>query len=160
MILCALCQQKIEEDKMVAHHKDGDRTNNHPNNIAIFCRKCHSLIHRMRQTTFKKSNVINIYIPSHLHPMLTECKKIVAREGRSLSKLFLEFMSQYVAKHIDGNPQLKLDFINEPGLLPKYRQCKHSNQALYKAEFFCRQDGLWCLPKKCDTCIHYHKVKE
>ena len=36
------CEQCLREDmKLDRHHKDKNRRNNHPSNIAVLCRWCH-----------------------------------------------------------------------------------------------------------------------
>ena len=39
---CGLCNTDTD---LVVHHKDNDQTNNHPNNLEVLCRICHSRLH-------------------------------------------------------------------------------------------------------------------
>lgn len=44
---CVLCKIK-DERVIIAHHKDKDRTNNVPENLAWLCRNCHYLVHQYK----------------------------------------------------------------------------------------------------------------
>lgn len=42
------CDQCGSIDKLLAHHRDGDRTNNSIENLQILCKRCHQMYHCKR----------------------------------------------------------------------------------------------------------------
>lgn len=50
-----------------------------------------------------------LYVPASEQALVDEVSKIVEREGRSLSQLFIEFAREYQRKHGHGNPQMRID---------------------------------------------------
>jgi len=72
----------------------------------------------------KKSNVLHLYVPDEYKPVLDKAKELMEREGKSLSKLFIDAITEYVRLHYSGNPQVPLDRILQLQLPAKpYNQC-------------------------------------
>lgn len=53
---CAHCKWSEYPEVLVVHHKDRDRTHNHPSNLEILCSRCHD-IHHFKEKTGKWGRV-------------------------------------------------------------------------------------------------------
>jgi len=53
--------------------------------------------------------LLRVYVPLHYEIIVEKAKKIVRREGRSLSDLIRDLLRDYVRLHEPGNPQLPID---------------------------------------------------
>jgi predicted HNH restriction endonuclease len=49
MVSCEKCGED-DPDVLVVHHKDRNRNNNNPDNLAILCANCHMKTHRRRRS--------------------------------------------------------------------------------------------------------------
>jgi hypothetical protein len=58
---------------------------------------------------------LTIYIPKSKKPLIQEARRIMKREGSSLSKFLLEKIEQYYDLHEPGNPQQRIDTILKLG---------------------------------------------
>jgi len=93
-------------------------------------------------------------------------KKICKRDGISMSDRLLELcVRSYVAQHVDGNSQAKLDYAGLPSTLPLYQTCNHSRHEedgrvmLVKSEFLCLRDHHYKIAEACGRCEFYREMK-
>ena len=56
----------------------------------------------------KRRDIRNIYLSEGDLPLWDRFKAVAKREGRSMSKVALELIRDYVTKHEPGNPQLPI----------------------------------------------------
>ena len=71
----------------------------------------HMIIRISSDASLKGNNVghLHLYVPETRAITVRKAKKIARREGRSLSKLILDLLDDYVRRHEPGNPQLPID---------------------------------------------------
>ena len=55
--VCEICGFADDQDALVVHHKDMDRTNNDISNLAIICANCHMVLHKMIKQMQKTEQV-------------------------------------------------------------------------------------------------------
>ena len=51
---------------------------------------------------------LHLYVPREFSEIVKKAREIARREGRSLSKLVMDLLRDYVRRHEPGNPQLPL----------------------------------------------------
>ena len=56
---------------------------------------------------------LHLYVPQEYSEIVKKAKKIARREGRSISKLVMDLLRDYVRVHEPGNPQLPLTRFTE-----------------------------------------------
>ena len=54
--VCELCGYSAHQSAIVVHHKDMDRTNNKPENLAILCSNCHAVVHALLRKYMKQGD--------------------------------------------------------------------------------------------------------
>ena len=71
----------------------------------------------------KRRDIRNIYIDEDFAPVWDKFKKIMEREGSSVSKHLREHIANYVRLHEPGNPQQRLDTIVKIGSCYRVNGC-------------------------------------
>jgi len=110
------------------------------------------------QGSFNDVGHLHLYVPQEYSEIVKKAKKIARREGRSISKLVMDLLRDYVRVHEPGNPQLPLTrFTGEskPEEPPRWLTCRYSRKELVKGEFYCSRFGFWRIPKACEKCRRY-----
>jgi len=94
----------------------------------------------------RRRTKLTLYIPLEYEVLIDKLEEIVRREGKSISRLFLDWAERYVRLHSPGNPQQTLDRIlkeEKPYRAPA--QCEACGAiASYKAILLDRQYHLFC----------------
>ncbi|RLC33574.1 hypothetical protein DRH14_04640 [Candidatus Shapirobacteria bacterium] len=63
----------------------------------------------------RRRTKLTLYVPSEFAGVIDKLEEIVKREGKSISRLFLDWAERYVRLHSPGNPQQTLDTIIKQG---------------------------------------------
>ena len=97
-------------------------------------------------TSKRRRTKLTLYIPLEYEVLVDKLEEIVRREGKSISRLFLDWAERYVRLHSPGNPQQTLDTIikeEKPYRAPA--QCEVCGAlATYKALLLDKQYHLLC----------------
>ena len=122
----------------------------------------HMIIAISKNTSESLNNVgqklLHLYVPQEYAVIVEKARKIAKREGRSLSKLVMELLRDYVRVHEPGNPQLPLTRFTEERKReepPRWLTCTYSRKELRNGEFYCSRFGFWRIPKACERCRRY-----
>lgn len=103
---------------------------------------------------------VELYVPDKSEEIITKAKKILNREGSSLSKKFLEDLEKYVRLHEPGNPQQTLDYITKTG--KAYRaplvceRCGKEDVSQLTEAIFISGAKL----KECDDCFNHAEKRK
>jgi len=74
---------------------------------------------------------LHLYVPKEFSEIVKKAKKIARREGRSISKLVMDLLRDYVRRHEPGNPQLSITrFVDSPK--PSSPVCRCGKPAAYR----------------------------
>jgi len=99
-----------------------------------------------RSISKRRRTKLTLYIPLEYEVLIDKLEEIVRREGKSISRLFLDWAERYVRLHSPGNPQQTLDRIlkeEKPYRAPA--QCEVCGAiATYKALLLDKQYHLLC----------------
>jgi len=94
----------------------------------------------------RRRTKLTLYIPLEYEVLVDKLEEIVKREGKSISRLFLDWAERYVRLHSPGNPQQTLDRIlkeEKPYRAPA--QCESCGAiATHKALLLDNQYHLLC----------------
>jgi len=122
----------------------------------------HMIIAISKNTSESRNNVgqklLHLYVPQEYAVTVEKAKKIARREGRSISKLVMELLRDYVRVHEPGNPQLPLTRFTEeekPQEPPRWLTCMYSRKELRRGEFYCERFSFWRIPQACTHCPRY-----
>lgn len=75
----------------------------------------------------KFPNQFTLYIPAEKVEAFTKARKVLDREGVSLSEFCVEKVTKHGELHAPGNPQQLLATIFENGTVTKVKQCQWPN---------------------------------
>lgn len=83
---CELCGYRLFQDALVVHHKDMDRTNNKPDNLAVLCANCHAVLHKaIRRLLARKEPIADLWTASVAEyakmPRTSDCLEACRRTG-------------------------------------------------------------------------------
>jgi len=106
------------------------------------------------ETSLTNPNRVELYVPEEKKRLIKIAKKLLEKEGKTLSNFFIERLEEYVRLHEAGNPQQTLTHLFKNG--KPYRapsQCGCGRLAEYW--FFAENIKL----KVCKVCLQSLKMR-
>jgi len=105
-------------------------------------------------------NKLMLYIPVDKRQTVKQLREILKREGKTLSKFFLEYAQRYCEQHRSGNPQLLMSHYVKPGEPQPLRVlCLYIGGALTNGDVYCRKVGMWIKSIRCYSC-KYNQLRK